>query len=308
MTSRGPKPPLLLPPPDPTLKTRPVPQERHFLVRSFGPGGLPDARQDFLPIEELKKQQAETSASGIGRGVEDDAQHIYEQLLEDENTDLRNDGSITGEKTWGPTIVVTAYSEKASENLDQAITNLVEIIHRYFLRCSRTGPFAREAFKRLEFKVLADKDLLEDASDDRVREEFNAYVRTLRLFDPDSGWEEDDRRWYKDNLNRPHGPLRYGFCIALDEEMIGTLAAISFPDDVNSDAELLKDISIKLVERRWRYAKEAHNQYGLVPTMENVYRGKDMCPLLDLPLICADYHYYQNFEEMFPLRNFLDYR
>ncbi|CAF3452196.1 hypothetical protein FGSG_07795 [Fusarium graminearum PH-1] len=304
MTSRGPKPPILLPPPDPTLKSRPVPQERHFLVRSFGDGGLPDARQNFLSIEELKKQQADAGAIGNRWSVEVDAKRLYELLMEDEDTDLSEDGLITGEKTWGPTIVVTTYSDKASKDLDQAITNLVETIRRYFLRCPQTALFAREAVKRLELKVLEDKDLLENASDDRVREEFNAYVRTLRLFPADLRWEKDAQRWHKDNLNRPSAPLRYGYCILLDEETIGTLAGINFPDDLNIDKRLLKDISVKLVDRGWRYPEEADNRYGHDPAVAEVYRGTDMCPLIDLPLICADYHNWQHLDDMFPLRKY----
>lgn len=101
MTSRGPKPPILLLPPDPTLKSRPVPQERHFLVRSFGDGGLPDAQQNFLSIEELKKQQADAGAIGNRRSVEVDAKRLYELLMVDEDTDLSEDGLITGEKNLG---------------------------------------------------------------------------------------------------------------------------------------------------------------------------------------------------------------
>ncbi|PCD36263.1 hypothetical protein FGRA07_08147 [Fusarium graminearum] len=289
---------------DPTLKSRPVPQERHFLVRSFGDGGLPDARQNFLSIKELKKQQADAGAIGNRWSVEVDAKRLYELLMEDEDTDLSEDGLITGEKTWGPTIVVTTYSDKASKDLDQAITNLVETIRRYFLRCPQTALFAREAVKRLELKVLEDKDLLENASDDRVREEFNAYVRTLRLFPADLRWEKDAQRWHKDNLNRPSAPLRYGYCILLDEETIGTLAGINFPDDLNSDKRLLKDISVKLVDRGWRYPEEADNRYGHDPAVAEVYRGTDMCPLIDLPLICADYHNWQHLDDMFPLRKY----
>ncbi|KAM0490169.1 hypothetical protein ACHAP8_011847 [Fusarium lateritium] len=182
MTSRGPKPPIFLPPIDPTLQTRPVPRERHFAVRSFGPGSLPEAQQDFLSYEGLIKQPADT-------GEDEWVKHIYQELMQDSSMEWREDGLDTGEPTWGPVIIVTAYSEKASEILDRAIINLVETINRYFLRCSGTGPFAREAYKRLELKVLEDRELLEHASDDRVREEFNAYVRTLRLFPADLRWE-----------------------------------------------------------------------------------------------------------------------
>ncbi|KAG8666649.1 hypothetical protein FPOAC2_11765 [Fusarium poae] len=304
MTSRGPKPPILLPPPDPTLETRPVPRERHFSVRAFGPGSLPEAQQKFPSIETLKKQSKDASA--IENEWGNDTEGLYKLLMQESDMDWREDGLVTGETTWGPVIVVTAYSEKASKNLDRAVINLVETIRRYFLRCSGTGTFAHEVFKRFELKVLEDRDLLEHASDDRVREEFNAYVRALRLFPADSHWEEEDRKWYKDNLNRPPGPLRYGFCIVLDEETIENLATITFPNDLDNDKEHFKGNSIKLVERCWRYPKEAHNKYGQDPAVAEVYGGTDICPLLDLPLVYADFHYYQDFDDMFPLRKYSD--
>ncbi|CEI39809.1 hypothetical protein FVEN_g2089 [Fusarium venenatum] len=308
MTSRGPKPPIFLPPPDPTLQTRPVPRERHFAVRSFGPGSLPVTQQNFLSIDELKKLSVDASASRKKWGnVPED---LYKLLMSESNMsrmDWREDGLVTGEPTWGPVIVVTAYSEKASENLDQAITNLVETIHRYFLRYPDATSYASEAFKRLELKVLADKDLLEYASDDRVREEFNAYVRTLGLFPADLRWEKQAQKWFKDNLNRPSGPQRYGFCIVLDEETIGSLAGITFSDDLDRDKKLFKGIFLKFVDRDWRYPKEGDNKYGLDPTVAEVYKGIDMCPLFDLPLICAEYYSFAGLDEMFPLRDYWNF-
>ncbi|KAI6765969.1 hypothetical protein HG530_007039 [Fusarium avenaceum] len=134
----------------------------------------------------------------------------------------------------------------AKKNIDKAIENLVETIHRYFLRYPKSGTFATEAFKGLKFDVIEDEDL-ENASDDRVREHFNAHVRSLRLFSADHRLENQTRHWYKDNLNRPQGPKRYTICIILDEETMDSLAAIKFPQTLNKDKEVLKDISIKVV-------------------------------------------------------------
>ncbi|KAF4332667.1 hypothetical protein FBEOM_13527 [Fusarium beomiforme] len=300
MTARGRNVPIPLPPRDPTLESRPVPWERHYPVRAFGPGAAPEAQQNFQSIEELAQQSLNASSVGNDWDVEEDAKHLFKLLTKESNIEWRDDGFVTGEPTWGPPIVVTAYSEKARGNIDLAVNNLVEIIHRYFLRCPRSGAFATEAFKRLKFDVIEDKELLENASDDRVREEFNAYVRSLRLFPDDLRWENQRQKLFKDNLNRPDGPTRYNICIVLDEETVDTLAAISFPDNLKDDLKILQDISIKVIDRNWRYPQIAEDKYGS-GSSRHVYKGKDTCPILDLPLICAEIYGHAGLEEMFPL-------
>jgi hypothetical protein len=157
-----------------------------------------------------------------------------------------------------------------------------------------------ETFKRLKFDLIKDKDLLENATDDRVREEFNAHVRSLRLFPADSPWGKDRQ----DNLNRPLGPRRYDFCIVLDEETIDCLAGITSPESLSKDKEILNAISIKVVDREWRYPENARDEGGLGSQLTRVYSGTDVCPIFDLPLICAKIYEYAGLEEMFPLAVF----
>lgn len=65
MTGRGkggtPAPPHL-PPRDLTLTTRPVPRERHFDVRSVGPGAAPDITDTVEPLPDLKDRAGPFSA------------------------------------------------------------------------------------------------------------------------------------------------------------------------------------------------------------------------------------------------------
>jgi hypothetical protein len=232
--------------------------------------------------------------------MEEDAKYLFKLLTKESKIEWRDDGVITDEPTWGPPIVVTAYSEKARQNIELAVTNLVEVIHRYFLRCPQSGAFATEAFQRLRFDVIEDKELLESASDDRVREEFNAYVRSLRLFPDDLRWEKERQKLYKDNLNRPDGPTRYNICIVLDEGAIDRLASISFPDNLKDDTTVLRDIYLKVIDRNWRYPQMAKDKFGS-GSSGHVYKGIDNCPVLDLPLICAEMHGHTGLEEMFPL-------
>ncbi|KAJ4024557.1 hypothetical protein NW752_003125 [Fusarium irregulare] len=298
MTGRGGRrEPVLLPPRDPTLETRPVPQERHFAVQAFGPGADVETHRHFQSVEALQQQLPDASSRG---DVENDAKELFNLLTSESELvrrDWTEDGEVDGEPTWGPVVMVTAYSDKAAQNIDQAVTNLVETIHRYLLLYPRSKAFATEVFKRLEIKVIKDKDLLEDASDDRIREELNAYVRSLRLFPADMDWERESQRIFKDNLNRPRGPRRYDFSVVLDEQTIDSLASIAFPEDPDEDYKTLKHISVKLVDRKWRYPKEAGESIR-----GRHYTGTDICRLVDLPLICAEIHHFADLEEMSSLR------
>ncbi|KAG5657630.1 hypothetical protein KAF25_007663 [Fusarium avenaceum] len=249
MTSRRGVAPIPLPPRDPTLESQPVPWERQYLVRTFGPGAALEAQQNIRSLAEFKQQPLPNPQL---LHTEDDAQELFRLLTKESNFDWREDGSNTGEQTWGPTIIVTAHSAKAKKNIDKAIENL--------------------------FDVIEDGDL-ENASDDRVREHFNTHVRSLRLFSADHRLENQTRHWYKDNLNRPQGPKRYTICIILDKETIDSLAAIKFPETLNKDKEVLKDISIKVVDRNWRYPEYARDECGLGSQLTSIYAGTDMLSL-----------------------------
>lgn len=65
MTARAkagtPAPPCL-PPRDLTLTTRPVPRERHFDIRSIGPGAAPDITDTAEPFPDLKDRAGPFSA------------------------------------------------------------------------------------------------------------------------------------------------------------------------------------------------------------------------------------------------------
>lgn len=114
MTGRGRAAPIILHRPDPTLETRPVPRERHYAVRSIGPGSVPEAREQFQSIEEVKQQVNDT---GLNPKLyeEGDIRLLLKLLTSEHNIDWREDGSRDEilDPTWGPTIMVTAYSENA---------------------------------------------------------------------------------------------------------------------------------------------------------------------------------------------------
>ncbi|KAJ4246014.1 hypothetical protein NW762_013758 [Fusarium torreyae] len=310
MTGRGKAPAVSLPKPDPTLETRPVPRERQHSVRSFGPGAAHDIRETVRSLQELD-QEVEESGLENYTSNDGDAQirNLLESLTGECDIDWREDNSDTQDPTWGPCIFITTYSEKAQINLDQAVSNLTETVRRYFLRFtgSQYEPYARETFSRLRFDVIENRELLENASNDRVREEFNAHVRSLRLFPVDLRFEKLRAKHLQDDLNRPSGPRRFDVCIVLNQTAIEELAGMVFPDDLKEDGKALRNISVKMVDRHWNYPEKADSvqSYGF-GEQKRYYTGVDLCPVYDLPLICGSLHEHAGLDEMFPLFKYRD--
>ncbi|KAL2675127.1 hypothetical protein Neosp_011307 [[Neocosmospora] mangrovei] len=297
MTGRGRagNPVPKLPRPDATLDIRPVPRERHFDVRPIGPGASPDIHKTVRSIEELERDLVVPDSSGQrcrseearNEAVREFLDHVISEGL----TDHRNQDEFTPEVTWGFCIFVTSYSKEAQRDLDSAVSLMVKIVDRYFRQ--NTSPefaaFGQEAFKRFKLDLFENKELLEDASDDRVREEFNAYVRSLHLWEDDYDPDAHRARYYHDNLNRPPGNSRLKFCIVLDEAKINELAALKFPINPKEDDRALRKTSVKIICRSWNYPDE--------PNCEKVYfdgssrkffSGIDQLPLNRLIEVCMN--------------------
>lgn len=311
MTARGPPDPKLipkLPGPDPSLKTRPVPWERHFHVRSFGPGADPDIRKQVRSLEELDQELADSGFQGPIRDPKENCDAVTRDTLraiidEVAGNYCREDPDFGPSPTWGVYILVTAYSDSAQRNLEIAVHKLVETVRRYFLARSTQlfAAYGEEASKRFKLSVIQDKDALEDASDDRVREEFNAHVRSLDLvaYEPE---QERDR----DGLNRRFAPFSLSLCIVLDEVKIEELSALSFPDDLEKDRETLAEVTVKVVDRLWRYPNEPDLKGGYTPLNLRFPTGIDQCPIYDLPLIYRELGWHMVISEMFPLSEYVD--
>lgn len=76
---------------------------------------------------------------------------------------------------------VTDYSPANIESIPRAIENLVKSIERTMRRS--LPAYIGEASRRFKLDVVEDEEALLGASDDRVREEFRAHLRTTRLLD-----------------------------------------------------------------------------------------------------------------------------
>ncbi|KAF4988148.1 hypothetical protein FGRMN_9937 [Fusarium graminum] len=244
-----------LPPQDPTLQTRPVPRQRLLPHQSLGPGAAPDIRSLVEPIEELEARIGPESYDAYSEVLD-----LLRIVGENESLILHEDETALDDPTWGFFVFLTSYSTDALENLAPAVTTVTEILRRNFSQRSHPD-FAAEAHKRFKLDIVQDKNAREDASDDRVREEFNSRIRGLRLW-PD---EEDD----------PCGPLspgRFVVCLVLDEATILQLAGLSFPEGPNDDYKAFEGVAIKIIDRVWERPENGRGSYP----------GVDACPVQKL--------------------------
>lgn len=314
---------------DPSLETRPVPRTRQFSIRSFGPGSDPNIHQTAISYRDL---DAITGYQPVQRpravpppmmfptgsfftGLEQyqelrlrEKMRAFLQSAEDiGQMDWRNVASV--DPTWGFFVFVTSYTETALHNLDAALSTLVQAVRREFLRETdiHSEPYALEAFKRFKLDVILSKDALEDASDDRVREEFNAHVRHLHF------WSLNEEEPAPDpsninlanprGLNRPPGPgPRFTHCIALDEAKIVELSAIEFPERVDEDKEAIQGVKVKMIRRYWDYPAVPIGNYGAWVDGVRIWStGADWCPIWKIQMIYAESHPDMNLDQLTPM-------
>ncbi|KAL6362866.1 hypothetical protein LRP88_04180 [Fusarium phalaenopsidis] len=246
MTGRGkagtPAPPRL-PLRDLTLTTRPVPPERLFNVRSVGPGAASDIRSTAESFQDLKDRAGPFSDS-------DECGQAWYLLRK-----LRRQS----DPTWGYYVFVTSYTEAAMKGLEPAAQKLVEVVHRIFAENAHPA-LGAEAYKRFKLDLVQDREALDGASDDRVREEFNALLRGHGLWPAgcsDSG---------------PFMPARHFVCFVFDEATILELESLSFPDKLEEDYKALENVRIKILDRAWQRPKSGRSSYP----------GVDDCPVQGL--------------------------
>ncbi|EKJ78682.1 hypothetical protein NXS19_010191 [Fusarium pseudograminearum] len=252
-----------LPPRDPSLETRPIPDKRFFDVCSFGPGAdlaiqrtarsvndldLLARPSDFSDNPESCIQWFERERHCIA-GVRHDedwlswskrsdvVRKILSHIQTHQNNTSSSPGSDSTDPTWGYYVFVTSYTESAQE-LEAAVEVLVQLTLRN-LRHLSPSLYSEEASKRFKLNVIQNREALEDASEDRVREEFRAQLRGL-------GMREGDI------MSRVTGSSRSSACILLDGCTISQLSCISLPLDEEQD-EIDNDVYVKMIDPKWDY-------------------------------------------------------
>ncbi|KAF5718305.1 hypothetical protein FGLOB1_1679 [Fusarium globosum] len=276
------------PPRDPSLEIRPVPHKRSFKIRSFGPGADPaiqktardlsDVDLDIRPSDYSHEPEFDSQVfereRPFNRWVRDnedwfgyrkrsdDVRKLLSAVEAHQNKTRGPLGQAATDPTWGYFVFVTSYSSLARKNINQAMENLVQATLRS-LRLMSPSLYSEEATKRFKLEVIEDKEALENASEDRVREEFRAHLRS-------PGVLEDDLMF------RGIGTSRFSACILLDEKAISRLANFSFGLDIELDEPHLANVLVRMIDPKWDYPAEPYP--GVVDEDDRPYRGGDDCP------------------------------
>jgi hypothetical protein len=248
MTGRGggdiiiPTRPVTPPAPD----SLSVPKEKLFTtIRYVGSGAAANVRSQVRAAKDI-----ENSRGGLRRG----GRQWYHVLLEhiedfasrchhDEETEPPND------PTWGFRVFITSYSPAARERLPRALANWAQAQELWLQDSIDQPEYRQEVLKRFKLDIVEDESL-EGASDDRVREEFRAWMTGLGF----TAREEEEDEMSVAFLSTVHNPSE-NICLVLDEARIIMLADLTF-DDPKDDLDRFEGMTVRAIDGTWRRPAE----------------------------------------------------
>lgn len=184
---------------------------------------------------------------------------ILSHIQTHQNDTSCSSGSDSTDPTWGYYVFVTSYTESAQE-LEAAIEVLVQLTLRN-LRHLSPSLYSEEVSKRFKLDAIQNREALEDASEDRVREEFRAQLRGL-------GMREGDI------MSRVTGSNHSSACILLDGCAISQLSCISLPLN-EEENEIDNGVYVTMIDPKWDYPIQPYPN-----TVKGcaTYLGEDECP------------------------------
>ncbi|KAI9923739.1 hypothetical protein ASPWEDRAFT_45676 [Aspergillus wentii DTO 134E9] len=118
--------------------------------------------------------------------------------------------------------------------------------------------YSTEALRRFKFNVIQDQDALDGAPVDRVRGEFHAQIKGLRLREKNGDDEDQDD---PTGISAFLPPARNLACFLLDEAAINILADISnIPDDLLEFLRIFKNKTITIVDGFWDRLRQKNQE------------------------------------------------
>jgi hypothetical protein len=157
--------------------------------------------------------------------------------------------TCTNDPTWGFRVFVTSFSPAVREKLPRALANWVRAQEMEVEIQDIAQPYKDEVIKRFKLDIVEDESL-ENASDDRIREEFRAWMRGLD-FTARNEHEASMRRAFVSTTSNPSENI----CLALDEASITKLADLTFPAP-GEDMESVEDVTVRAIDCTWRRPAE----------------------------------------------------
>lgn len=237
-------------PPDSSLTTHPVPPERTFTGRSFGPGAATEIEEIIRPLKEIDSEAVHLYSRDPTR---DNPTRNLLRVVERWENVRSKDGRVTLERdpTWGFYAFITDYSAKVTKNIPRAMETLTGIVRRELHRFTYS-PYAEEAFRRFKLDLIEDEAVLEGASYDRIRAEFEALIqpKIQGLKASAKGLLEDDfDLWPR---------ARYMACLVLDEAAVSMLVNVPQFEDLKEQYRSEEQerfnttkVVLKVVDRFW---------------------------------------------------------
>ncbi|KAF2163480.1 hypothetical protein M409DRAFT_26092 [Zasmidium cellare ATCC 36951] len=250
-----------LSPIDPSLESNPVPRVLDLATSSIGSGAATDASSTFTSAAEL--------AQALGSSPEELLQLIdkvdeLQAILcepgrpEDNERTAEQEHALVEairDRTWGFYLFVTGYEAQDQSLLPSVLDKLVRCVHFSLQRAAADSPshaVADEAWQRFRLDVVQDSNILSNASFDRLRAAFVAFLRAKR---PDFG---------EHGVNLPMGPRNNVFLV-LDSEAIRAISGFEVPDDYTEDQEETyekMDLRIlKAVSGGWERPERSRSSY-----------------------------------------------
>jgi hypothetical protein len=223
-----------------------VPEKKLFTaVRSVGSGAAADIKSQVRAVKDIER-----SSGGDSRACGNDWYHVLLDEIETFAERVHHDEDLepTNDPTWGFRVIVTSFSPPARERLPQALANWIQAQEWALQQTISQHDYQQEVLRRFKLDVVED-DLLENASDDRVREEFRAWMRGLD-FTP----RDKEEEYAGGLLSTVHNPSE-NICLVLDEARIIMLAELAF-DEPKDDLERFEGLTVRAIDGTWRRPAE----------------------------------------------------
>jgi hypothetical protein len=224
-----------------------VPEKKLFTaVRSVGSGAAADIKSQVRAVKDIEQSSSDdlrACGNDWYQDLLDEIETFAERVHHDEDLEPTND------PTWGFRVFVTSsYSPEARERLPRALANWMRAQEWALQQTIGQRDYQQEIIRRFKLDVVEDESL-ENASDDRVREEFRAWMKGLD-FTP-RGEEEEHATGLLSTVYNPSENI----CLVLDEARIAMLADLTF-DELKDDLKRFESMTVRAIDGTWRRPAE----------------------------------------------------
>jgi len=221
------------------MSSRQVPRYRSFVIQRFGQASNSPATTPCHTLD-----TAAQHSTYPGPGTYHPAEEVRRLL---QKIDDWAEGSSPGQtnpsppepnRTWGFYVFLTAYDTATLEDLDVAMKTWVRIQDRALDWAPTLDIYRDEARTRFSLDVVVDARELENASDIRVRANFQALVRGL-------GWDDSEGRG-----NGWPVTAKRNVALVLGSQEVHTLARLELRDEEKGVEEFkrLEKIKVKAID------------------------------------------------------------